>query len=577
MIGGRKIVLLLTLMVLAVSCGRKGSNLPDLSKLQLGDYYVAQSNGRYVVLYVEDVAKKSFKGRWYVENGGLSQPHCFMATSCRGHRNELWSDSLVVKADAMHGDTLVMDMVIDDSLTLSFLPWYKLPVKDIHRSYLYHDPQFEVDVDTNAVYAHGQCYWTTYPEPADRNDFLSIVLEKMSVEDLTLKDSVLKMDVYYPIDEELRLRPLLLLIHGGAFFNGDKQAQGYSEWAKHFASRGYVVASINYRLGFIPIGPKYLDRAGYRAVQDAHAAICYLLHNYSINPEWLFVGGSSAGGITALNLAFMDDNNRPQSTREGPLHEGADFVNIEFGCDDLGNPDALAETPIPFKINTVVNMWGAVHDVDILGASPSTAILSFHGDADSIVAYGYDFPFTKLKTPVRDFFTRIEKVFEDNNSKLAQHIRKVCGALKKMTIPLNQILSHKMYGSKCIHEKAIELGMQSELHTKAGGGHSLHVNDDGSLSDYFTLITDTTTRFLYQRMFPRPTMKQSQVGCQQWFELENAGELLTCRWEAIGGLVLEAEHDRARVVFFWEAPEHKICIAGQKKNNEDYDEVYVIE
>ena len=355
---------LLFLLVVLVSCNRKA---PDLSLLREGEYYVALDEGQNVVLFVEEITEKSFKGRWYVENGGLSQPHYFMAESCRGHRNELWSDSVVVKADAMHGDTLVMDMVIDSSLTLRFLPWHVLPAMDIHRTYLYHDPQFEVAMDTNVVYAHGQGYWTDYPEPANRNDFLSIVLGKMNVEDLTLKECDLKMDVYYPIDEVPKLHPLLLLIHGGAFFNGDKQSQGYAEWANHFASRGYVVASINYRLGFIPIGRKQLDRAGYRAVQDAHAAMCYLLKKYPINPEWLFAGGSSAGGITALNVAFMKDGNRPKSVlQEGKIAK----LNPKF-----------TET---FIIKAVANMWGAVHDTCIL-ANSRIPVISFHGDADGIV------------------------------------------------------------------------------------------------------------------------------------------------------------------------------------------------
>jgi acetyl esterase/lipase len=89
----------------------------------------------------------------------------------------------------------------------------------------------------------------------------------------------------------------------------------------YFAERGYVVASINYRLGFFPLAPS-VDRAGYRALQDAHAAVCYLIANadeFGIDTSNIFAAGTSAGAITALNLAFMEEKNRPESTKENGM------------------------------------------------------------------------------------------------------------------------------------------------------------------------------------------------------------------------------------------------------------------
>ena len=544
------IVLLLMLVIVMNACVWRG---PDMSELKKGEYYVAHNSNRDVVLYIENVSQKSVSGRWYVENGYMAKPHHFTAKSRFGHRNEMRSEELVVKADAKQdGDTLVLDVLLDDSWqTLCFVPWQQPPVMNLQQAYPYHDSLYRVTVDTDIFYARAKGYWTSYPEPIyDCDDYFSIVMDKLlDDEEMTLKFLDLDMDVYQPVSNESVRRPLLMLIHGGAFFNGDKQGAGYKEWSHYFASRGYIVASINYRLGFQPYGSKHVDRAGYRAVQDARAAICYLLRHpeqYPIDPNYLFVGGSSAGGITALNLAFMTDSDRLASSKEGPIHEIVNDVSRlfsddtgqnEVGLEDLGSINAVAESnggSVDFSINAVVNMWGAVHKIEMIDNSKSTAILSFHGNADSVVAYGYDHPFTKVKMK-----------------------------------PLNEFLCNKMYGSKCIHERAASLGMKSELHTKAGGGHGLHANC-GVLTDYYTLITDTTTRFLYLRMFPRPTMSMSRNGKQQWFELKNAGEVMTCRWEAKGGLVLEAEPDRARVIFFDDAYDHKICIVGQKKDGASY-------
>lgn len=541
-------------VVFLSACGKKA---PDLSSLQKGSVYVAPYGERDVVLFVDDVTTKSFEGRWYVENGFVAKPHCFIAKSGIGHRNELRSDELVAGADAMPGDdTLVLELLLDDSWqTLRFLPWQQPAVMDLRKTYPYHDCLYQVEVDTDIFYARSKGYWSYYPEPTyDCDDYLSIVMDKMlDNEEMTLKYLDLDMDVYLPISDESVRRPLLMLIHGGAFFNGDKQSAGYQEWGRYFASRGYVVASINYRIGFQPYGSKHVDRAGYRALQDARAAMCYLLRHperYPIDPNYLFVGGSSAGGITALNLAFMTDADRPDCTREGPIHEMFDDLTHlisrdnrqnGLGLEDLGGINAVAESnggSVDFSINAVVNMWGAVHKIEMVDNSQSTAVLSFHGDADSVVAYGYDHPFTKVKMK-----------------------------------PLNEFLCNKMYGSKCIHERALSLGMKSELHTKAGGGHGLHA-DCGELTDYFYLITDTTTRFLYLRMFPRPNLTMNRSGKQQWFELENAGEVMNLRWDAIGGLVLEAEPDRARVIFFDDEEDHKLRIIGQQKNGQGFDETY---
>ena len=547
-----RILAFLFLLLLFCSC----EDALDLSHFRGDSYYVAQDAECDVVLYIENVSQKSITGRWYVEDGYKAKPHHFTAKSRFGHRNEIRSDELVVKADAMSdGDTLVLDLLLDDSWqTLHFLPWRQPAVMDLHQGYPYHDSLYQVTVDTGIFYARAKGYWPYYPEPVyDCDNYLSIVMDKLlDNEEMTLKDLALDMDVYLPVSNESVRRPLLMLIHGGAFFNGDKQGAGYKEWGRYFASRGYVVASINYRIGFQPYGSKHVDRAGYRALQDARAAMCYLLRHpelYPIDPNYLFVGGSSAGGITALNLAFMTDADRPDCTKEGPVHEmlddlsrliPSDIGRNGLGLEDLGNINAVAENnggSVDFSINAVVNMWGAVHKIEMIDNSQSTAILSFHGDADSVVAYGYDHPFTKVKMK-----------------------------------PLNKFLCNKMYGSKCIHERATSLGMKNELHTKAGGGHGLHANC-GVLTDYYTLITDTTTRFLYLRMFPRPTVSMSRNGRQQWFELENAGEVMTCRWEAEGGLVLEAEPDRARVIFFDDddnAYDHKIRIVGQRKDGDSY-------
>lgn len=588
----RKNVILLLLVMALASCGRK---TPDLKDLQEGCYYVAQCNGRAVVLKVEDVEEKSLTGHWYVEGGALARCNHFEATTSSARRGELSSESVIVKSNAMPGgDTLVLDLLLDGSWqTLRFLPWRRPSEMRLDKPYLYHDSLYGVKCERDVVYGHAKGYWTEYPCAADA-EYLPIVLEKMTQEDLTQKNWDLKMDVYRPDVNDSSPRPLLMLIHGGAFFNGYKRDSGYVEWGNYFASRGYIVVSIDYRIGFEPFGSKHIDRAGYRGVQDAYAAMCYLLRHpnqYPIDPNYLFVGGTSAGAITALNLAFMEDDDRPDCTRSGLIHDVSELYNDladlfnerernVIGLEDLGDINTVALQSggdVSFKINTVINMWGAVHKIGIIGNSPSTAILSFHGDADMVVAYDYDYPFNKVKTPVRDFLEEVRSRFDGDESWFQQHAEELLTEVISWLKPLNQILCNKMYGSSEIHKMALSKGMVSELHTKKNGDHSLHVDEHGALTEYYTLITDTTTSFLYLRMFPRPTMNTDFVRRQQWFNFDNAGEWMTCQWDAEGGLVLEAGPDKARVIFFEDAPVHRLRITGKKKDEQDYCEVYDID
>src|SRR5271165_2053490 len=86
------------------------------------------------------------------------------------------------------------------------------------------------------------------------------------------------------------------------------------------ADSGFVVASINYRLGWragnTTCGGDSASemRAGYRAVQDANAALRFLVANdvaFGVDTGWVFIGGSSAGSIVALNTSYIPNDIAP--------------------------------------------------------------------------------------------------------------------------------------------------------------------------------------------------------------------------------------------------------------------------
>ena len=462
------------------------------------------------------------------------------------------------------------------------------------------EPTYTVAEEHGRGYAHNvKGHWSTYPDTGE--DFGAIYINK--VKDLAFdKDLDLDMDIYYPKEPVGQMRrPLLLLIHGGAFYNGDKQDHGYPQMGHHFAERGYVVASVNYRLGFKPLAPD-VDRAGYRALQDAHGAVCYLIENadeFGIDTTNIFAAGTSAGAITALNLAFMREENRPESTRKdgvkgwistatetvvswldkglqaiGNLFNRDWSINGEDFCESLGLDSDLG--PInavsgsndrPFKIKAVVNMWGAVHDLAIIKNSPETSVISFHGDDDRIVPYDYGYPFDKVLDPYVD-----EVIYDLPTSMmgLAEWMRKWLTSGR----PINEWAFNPMHGSKAIHDKATALGMRNELHTMEGGGHSLHVDEyREDLSGYFEdVILPNMTRFLCEEMADGPLVQVVEES-DGWFRATSKDNVAELHWVVEGGKIVKKDgDDRVKVKFYDDALRHSVTACGKYRNGVEFRE-----
>ena len=127
----------------------------------------------------------------------------------------------------------------------------------------------------------------------------------------------LRLDLYQPAGDTAPARPLIIWLHGGGFSRGDKGAPQMVDIATAFARRGFVTASINYRLtsGGCDAGLE-LDAGCTQAItaarSDALDAVAYLRTNaatYRIDPDRIAIGGTSSGAITAVNVAFSSAGN----------------------------------------------------------------------------------------------------------------------------------------------------------------------------------------------------------------------------------------------------------------------------
>ncbi len=270
------------------------------------------------------------------------------------------------------------------------------------------------------------------------------------------------MDIYKPTDDIFTRRPIVVLLHAGAFVAGDKRDELVSKLATDLAMRGFVVASVNYRLGYLFIPGVYsnLERAMYSAVQDVRASLRFLSHHsseYGIDPNMFFLGGNSAGGILSLTTAYMDETEVWPSARGSLLRLQADLGCLDCSANNLHGP---------FTIMGVINMWGAVDNLNIIRLHNQIPVLSIHGDQDKVVPYGYDFPFTNVSPRASAFFSR------------------------------------KIYGSASILNHTRALGLDHTLFTFRGLGHEPHFDDDHNLIDEnYRIINHEITTFINHRIF----------------------------------------------------------------------------
>ena len=267
-------------------------------------------------------------------------------------------------------------------------------------------------------------------------------------------DIDLDMDIYEPEGDSESQRPAIIFLHSGAFFSGNNELDDMSSLSISAAKRGYVAVSTNYRLGLNIISTYSGERAVYRGVQDASAAVRYLREHHQelrIDPDKIFLWGSSAGGFISLHLAYSDEHERPESS----YGSGND---PDLGCIDCSGNNYEHNS----KPNAIVSCWGAIGDLDWIDSNNDIPAIMFHGTSDLVVPYNYGLPFTiNIALPV-------------------------------------------VYGSSQIHDKLNLLSIQNELYLEDGEPHeywgTLNGNWFGGPNNYYNQINDDAYNFLYNQL-----------------------------------------------------------------------------
>ena len=205
-----------------------------------------------------------------------------------------------------------------------------------------------------------------------------------------------EMDIYVPDGDTLLSRPVIIYIHGGAFVLGNKNSTDCIDFCESFAKRGYVAVSINYRLSdfFTWFSSKQEQyKSIIRAVYDSKSAVRYLRrsfevgNNYGIDTSSIFAGGWSAGGVTAIHHAFVDNlMDLPDSLIE---NDGSIF-NLQSLASNIGGIYGLEGDAGNYgyssKISGVISFAAGIIETSLIDQYDEP-LASVHGSNDLTVNY----------------------------------------------------------------------------------------------------------------------------------------------------------------------------------------------
>jgi len=201
-------------------------------------------------------------------------------------------------------------------------------------------------------------------------DSLFTTIEKTTHTYFNKLDEELKLDVFDPVENRDKKRPVILYVHGGGFSGGERDDPVHESFLKHFAYKGYVTATMSYTLqrkgqSFgcdVDAGIKietFLETA-----RDINRATSFFIKNgdsFAIDPSNIVIVGSSAGAEAVLHAAYWD---LTKSDSTGVI------------------------LPDRFRYGGVISMAGATSNINHITSENAIPTQLFHGTNDPLVPYG---------------------------------------------------------------------------------------------------------------------------------------------------------------------------------------------
>lgn len=193
----------------------------------------------------------------------------------------------------------------------------------------------------------------------------------------------LKASTEFPNGHDYGTKPLpcVAFFHAGGFQEcADFEGGVLATMSKSFARKGFIAITVEYRAGRRKddVDPSRTSAqqhiAPYRAIQDARGALRSIMkrntvaegqHNGSfiINPDQFFIGGMSAGSITALGATYYRNQSMinqafPTTSASLTIEQALGNIDADYYYGDLPNPPTIPNYRP--TIRGVLNCWGGI-------------------------------------------------------------------------------------------------------------------------------------------------------------------------------------------------------------------------
>jgi hypothetical protein len=261
----------------------------------------------------------------------------------------------------------------------------------------------------------------------------------------------LRFDVFEPDGDTSRSRILLIMIHGGAYWSGDKNHGECTLIGQDLGRMGYVIISPQYR--YEPTFLSLLDeekmvKAVARGTQDAKAMLRYIYkdvlengNTYGIDTSMIFIGGASAGALNSLHAAYLDvEDTLPERYWQ--------WINEVGGVEGTsGNPG------YPYKMRGVVSISGALARASMMDNN-NVPFVSVHNTKDPQIPFNSGQPYSITLLPIID-------------------------------------------GANILHQKALALGIENPFYVIPTEDHTAYENLGARMQPYYDSTVFYMTHFMH--------------------------------------------------------------------------------
>lgn len=223
--------------------------------------------------------------------------------------------------------------------------------------------------------------------------------------------SQLEYEVYYPkkfsYSTTCKL-PMILLIHDGGFRDcgGNYYGSQLQDLCRSFARRGFIAVTMDYRLGILLVPSPYQSAYSvqqmlgiWRASQDARGCLRSIIKRenagtepFRIDTSHIYIGGNSAGSVTAMNVAYYNKSSLFDATFFG--------VNNANVLGSINQNYYYADTSVKYSIKGVLDLWGGVlvpksylnnpENFFFVPDNPMPPVIAFCGGKDSVFFHTHE-------------------------------------------------------------------------------------------------------------------------------------------------------------------------------------------